>query len=238
MFVQQNPRSGFGSALRYKNISGSALKPVRIPSTAKREQIIKKYRSIFSGNQLSRTPAADRVGGAPPAEEDLSTDSSNIFPPSELLEAATTPTGGAPFQTLPTPDPPPFPTPNGSRILDASADLPPPPLDLLPPPANSSLVLDVTASELPPPPSEACSPSLLPSGDPALSSQDDVLNQPSTICDSESGLSPGELGRRSGSFLAVFFGPPGSGSVIYWYGSGFDSGSGYLHQHAKNEEKP
>ncbi len=141
----------------------------------------------------------------PPAEEDLSADSSDIFPPSELLEAATTPTGGAPFQTLPTPDPPPFPTPNGSRILDASSDLPPPPLDLLPPAANGSLVLDVTASELPPLPSEAGSPSLLPSGDPALSSHDDALNQPSTcICDSKSGLSPGELDRRSGSFLAVF----------------------------------
>ncbi len=159
---------------------------------------------------MSRTPAADRVGGAQPAEEDLSADSSDIFPPSELLEVATTPdpastpTGGAPFQTLPTPDPPPFPTPNGSRILDASADLPPPPLDLLPPPGNGSLVLDVTASELPPPPSEASSPSLLPSGDPALSSHDDALSRPSTKCDSEFGLTPGELDRRSGYFLAVF----------------------------------
>ncbi len=140
-----------------------------------------------------------------PTEEDLSADSSDIFPPSELLDAATTPTGGAPFQTLPTPDPPPFPTPNGSRILDASADLPPPPLDLLPP-ANGSLVLDVTASELPPPPSEASSPSLPPSGDPALSSHDEALIRPSTKCDSESGLTPGELGRRSGCFLAVFLG--------------------------------
>jgi hypothetical protein len=108
---------------------------------------------------------------------------------------ATTPTGGASFQTLPTPDPPPFPTPNGSRILDASADLPPPPLDLLPPPSNGSLVLDVTASELPPPPSQASSPSLLPSGDPVLSSHD-AVSQPS-ICDSESG----EFDHRFGSFL-------------------------------------
>ncbi len=134
-----------------------------------------------------------------PAEKDLSTDSSDIFPPCELLEAATTPTGGAPFQALPTPDPPPFPTPNGSRILDASADLPPPPLDLAPP-ANSSLVLDVTASELPPPPSEAGSPSWLPSCDPAAVSSHDALNQPSTVCDAESGLSPGELNHGSGSF--------------------------------------
>jgi hypothetical protein len=184
---------------------------------------------IFSGNQLSRTPAADRVGGVQPAEEDLSTDSSDIFPPSELLEAATTPTGGAPFQTLPTPDPPPFPTPNGSRILDASSDLPPPPLDLLPP-ANGSLVLDVTASELPPPPSEASSPSLLPSCDPALSSHDDILNQQSTICDSESGLrSPGELGSRSGSFIAVFLGVSRIRNLFYRFGSG----SGSFHQQAK-----
>jgi hypothetical protein len=169
---------------------------------------IRIQNSKISGNQLSRTPAADRVSGAPPAEEELSADSSDIFPPCELLEVATTPdpastSGGTPFQALPTPDPPPFPTPNGSRILNASADLPPPPLDLLPPPANSSL--DVTASELPPPPSEAGSPSLLPSGDPAFSSQDDALSRPS-ICDSESGLSPGELDRRSGSILAVFMG--------------------------------